>query len=94
MRLILCSVVAVLMASSVSLAADKKPEASCQDNLRMANDLAHEYYDKRDVAEREKVMYKSAFETEQRTRKALESQIAELKKQLEPQKKADEKKTE
>lgn len=73
-------------------AADKKGEASCQDNLRLSNELAKEYYDKRDQAEREKVAYKSAFESEQRARKSLETQIADLKKKLES--KADEKKPE
>ena len=73
-------------------AADKKPDVTCQDKLKMVDAMAQEYDRLHGQAVREKISYKQAYEMEKAAREALQKQVTDLKAKYEPAK--DEKKVE
>jgi outer membrane lipoprotein-sorting protein len=80
-RFLLCAIVVLALAATVSA---EQPAASCQEQLKLIEDLSSEFDHSRDTAVREKVVYKRAFENERARRLALEKQLAEIKAKLEP----------
>jgi hypothetical protein len=74
--LVVCALAAPVLA--------EQPVASCQEQLKLVEDLSSQFDHSRDTAVREKVVYKRAFENERARRLALEKQLAEIKAKLEP----------